>query len=202
MTTHGKFVRNRDIRLTDMATLAAAVINYVGQVPEGVPVAAKELLHLGARAAVDCNLSRLVRAGRGLYVRPVAGRFGVRPPESTKVVQALAEQRGERIVPHGAAAANELGLTTQVPVREVYLTSGPTRKLKLGQQVIELRHAPAWQLVLPGRPAGAAIRALACGCGRSKPVASSKCFARNFRILKERPSRMSAGYCRPGWRSR
>jgi hypothetical protein len=76
-------------------------------------------------------------------------------------VQAIVEQRGEQAVPHGAAAANELGLTTQVPVREVYLTSGPTRKLKLGNQVVELRHAPDWQLTLPGRPGGALIRALA-----------------------------------------
>jgi hypothetical protein len=76
-------------------------------------------------------------------------------------VQAIAEQRGEPVVPSGAAAANKLGLTTQVPVREVYLTSGPTKKLQLGNQVVELRHAPAWQLVLPGRPAGDLIRALA-----------------------------------------
>ena len=40
--------------------------------PEGTPVAAKELLHLGSRAAVDQALSRLVRrgslmrAGRGI----------------------------------------------------------------------------------------------------------------------------------------
>ena len=76
-------------------------------------------------------------------------------------MQAIVEQRGESVVPHGAAAANELGLTTQVPVREVYLTSGPTRTLTLGNQLVELRHAPAWQLALPGRKAGALIRALA-----------------------------------------
>ncbi len=92
---------------------------------------------------------------------PVEGRFGARPPESAKVLRAIVEQNGENVVPHGAAAANELGLTTQVPVREVYLTSGPTRNLRLGKQVVELRHAPAWQLALPGRPAGSAIRALA-----------------------------------------
>ena len=142
-------------------------MSQVGQEPEGVPVAAKELLHLGTRAAVDQTLSRLVRRGslirvsRGLYVRPIEGRFGVRPPEPARVVQAIVEQHGENVVPQGAAAANELGLTTQVPVREVYLTSGPTRRLKLGKQVVELRHAPAWQLALPGRPAGALIRALA-----------------------------------------
>jgi hypothetical protein len=150
-----------------MEALTTAVINQIGKAPEGVPVAAKELLHFGSRAAVDQTLSRLVRrgslirVGRGLYVRPVEGRFGVRPPEPATVVQAIVEQRGEIVVPHGAAAANELGLTTQVPVREVYLTSGPTRKLKLGNQIVELRHAPAWQLALPGRKAGALIRALA-----------------------------------------
>lgn len=150
-----------------METLAAAVMRHLGNAPEGVPVAAKELLHLGTRAAVDQALSRLarhgrlIRAGRGLYVRPVEGRFGIRPPEPATVVRAIVQQRGENMVPHGAAAANELGLTTQVPVREVYLTSGPTRKLKLGNQVVELRHAPAWQLALPGRKAGALIRALA-----------------------------------------
>lgn len=150
-----------------MKSLVTAVINHVGQAPEGVPVSAKELLHLGTRAAVDQTLSRLVRRGslirvsRGLYVRPVEGRFGVRPPDPATVVQALVNQLGESVVPHGAAAANLLGLTTQVPVREVYLTSGPTRKLRLGNQVLELRHAPAWQLALPGRKAGALVRALA-----------------------------------------
>ena len=162
-----RIVRNCAILLTVMEILASKLLTHIGRLAEGTPVAAKELLHLGNRAAVDQALSRLVRrgslmrAGRGLYVRPVESRFGVRPPETAKVVQALAEHRGESVVPHGAAAANEFGLTTQVPVREVYLTSGPTRKFVLGKQVIELRHVPAWQLVMPGRPAGAAIRALA-----------------------------------------
>ncbi len=46
-------------------------------------------------------------------------------------------------------------------MRAVYLTSGPSRRLKLGEQTIELRHAPGWQLAMAGRPAGEAIRALA-----------------------------------------
>jgi hypothetical protein len=61
---------------------------------------------------------------------------------------------GETIVSNGAAAANALGLTTQVPVRSVYLTSGRSRKMHLGKQVVELRHAPRWQLALANRPAG------------------------------------------------
>jgi hypothetical protein len=149
------------------STLAEKVLKHATGLPEGTPLAAKELLHFGNRAAVDQVLSRLtrrgrlLRAGRGIYVLPVEGRFGTRPPATAKVVEGLAAQRGETIALHGAAAANKLGLTTQVPVREVYLTSGRSRRLKLGAQGIEFRHVPFWQLVLPGRPAGDAVRAIA-----------------------------------------
>lgn len=150
-----------------MQTLAKQVLEHASRLPEGVPLAAKELLHLGSRAAVDQVLSRLagrgtlLRAGRGIYVLPVESRFGTRAPTTIKMVEGLATQRGETIVPHGAAAANALGLTTQVPMRAVYLTSGRSRQLKLGAQMIEFRHAPIWQLIFPGRAAGDVIRALA-----------------------------------------
>jgi Family of unknown function (DUF6088) len=148
-------------------TLAKNVLEHAAGFPEGTPFAAKELLHLGRRAAVDQVLSRLVqrgallRAGRGIYVRPVESRFGTRAPSAIKMVEGLAAQRGEIVVAHGAAAANALGLTTQVPMRAVYLTSGPDRRLKLGAQTVELRHAPKWQLLFPGQVAGEVVRALA-----------------------------------------
>ena len=150
-----------------MQTIAKQVLEHASRLPEGVPLAAKELLHLGSRAAVDQVLSRLVgrgtllRAGRGIYVFPVESRFGTRAPTTMKMVEGLATQRGETIVPHGAAAANALGLTTQVPMRAVYLTSGRSRQLKLGAQMVEFRHAPIWQLIFPGRAAGDVVRALA-----------------------------------------
>lgn len=150
-----------------MQTLAKQILEHASRLPEGTPLAAKELLHLGSRAAVDQVLSRLVgrstllRAGRGIYVLPIESRFGTRAPTTIKMVEGLATQRGETIVPHGAAAANALGLTTQVPMRAVYLTSGRSRQLKLGAQMVELRHAPIWQLIFPGRAAGDVVRALA-----------------------------------------
>jgi len=148
-------------------TLAKQVLEHATGLPEGTPLVAKELLHLGSRSAVDQVLSRLVkrgtllRAGRGTYVLPVESRFGSRAPSASKMVEGLANQRGETIVPHGAAAANALGLTTQVPMRAVYLTSGRSRRLKLGAQMVELRHAPIWQLIFPKRAAGDVVRALA-----------------------------------------
>src|SRR5574337_480786 len=145
-------------RRAAMQRLTEQILAYAEGLPEGTPVAAKSLLHLGNRAAVDQTLSRLaergrlIRAGRGVYLHPVTGRFGTRSPSIEQAVEALATQRGEIIVPNGAAAANALGLTTQVPVRSVYLTSGRSRTMSLGKQIVELRHAPRWQLTLASRP--------------------------------------------------
>ena len=150
-----------------MRRLTEQILSYAAGLPEGAPISAKGLLHLGNRAAVDQALSRLVqrgqlmRAGRGVYLRPISSRFGIRSPSVEQAVEALASQHGEVIVPSGAAAANTLGFTTQVPVRSVYLTSGRSRTMSLGKQVVELRHAPRWQLSLANRPAGEAVRALA-----------------------------------------
>ncbi len=150
-----------------MKTLSTRILEEVAALPEASPIYAKGLLHLGSRAAVDQALSRLVRrgqilrAGRGLYLRPIETRFGPRTPSVEVVLSALQVETGKTITPSGAAAANKLGLTTQVPVRTIYLTSGPSRRLRFGAQTVELQHAPQWQLTLPGRPAGEVIRALA-----------------------------------------
>jgi hypothetical protein len=82
----------------------------------------------------------------------VAGQGGQR---------ALASATGETIASHGAVAANVLGLTTQTPLRTIYLTSGRSRTVKVGSQMVELRHAPEWELLLPGHAAGDALRAIA-----------------------------------------
>ena len=102
-----------------------------------------------------------MRVCQGVYVRPIQTRFGSRPPAIESVLASLSGLWGETIVPCGGMAANAIGLTTQVPVRQGYLTSGPNRHLKFGELAVELRHAPRWQLTAPHRPAGDAVRALA-----------------------------------------
>ena len=127
----------------------------------------KSLLHLGKRGAVNQALSRLARSGRlmricqGVYMRPIQTRFGRCAPSIHKSLRALSELWGETIVPNGGGAANWLGLTTQNPIRSVYLTSGRNRRLYFGKHPVDLRHAPRWQLAAPHRKAGVVIRALA-----------------------------------------
>ena len=150
-----------------MNTLPETILFHARSLPEGGVLSPKEFLHLGSRAAVDQAFSRLAKEGkllrvaRGTYVAPVYSRFGKRAPAAGRVVKAVAAQSGEIVVPHGASAANALGLTRQVPTREVYLTSGRTRKLKLGRSEVLLKHAPRWMLALGTGQAGSAVRALA-----------------------------------------
>ena len=150
-----------------MPGLPKRIMAYAEALPEATPLCPGALLHLGKRAAIDQALSRLARSGKlmricqGVYMRPVETRFGVRGPSITKALAELSKLWGETIVPCGGAAANCLGLTTQNPVRRVYLTSGPSRWLHFGAHTVELRHAPRWQLAAPHRKAGSVIRALA-----------------------------------------
>ena len=186
-----------------MQKLSKAILHHARNQAEGVPVSAKGLLHLGSRAAVDQTLSRLarcgdlLRVGRGLYVLPVKYRFGSRAPSVLKTVEALAAQRGERIASSSAMAANAFGLTTQVPVKPVFLTSGRSRKLKLGHQEVELRHAPPWQLVLGGRKAGDAVRALAW-LGPEKAGTALEKIGQSLSV-EERGELVGVSVQMPGW---
>lgn len=149
-----------------MSQLAQSVLSAAQSLPEGGLLSPKEFLHLGSRAAIDQTLTRLtkegllLRIGRGIYALPVQGRFGARPPSTESVVEAIEAISGELVVASGAAEANALGLTTQVPTREVYLTTGPKRRLHLGNREIELKRGTRWQMFMGKRPAGKAIRAL------------------------------------------
>lgn len=150
-----------------MASLNEQILQHASSSPEGTVLFSKGLLHMGNRAAVDQSLSRLaskgqlMRIGRGAYVSPVKTRFGDRAPDIDKSLESLSRQSGETIVPSGGVAAFALGVTTQVLVRPVYLTSGSGRNLQFGNVTVELRHAPLWQLVHPNKMSGNIIRALA-----------------------------------------
>ena len=151
-----------------VTALSAQILKAAGRRPEGSLLAAKDFLALGKRDAVDQALRRLVSRGelvkitRGRYALPVRSRFGTRPPAPELVMARLQEEQGEQLVSSGAAAANALGLTTQMPVQQTFLIRTRSRKRYcFGRQEVVLRQAPRWQFLLADRPAGQAIRALA-----------------------------------------
>lgn len=150
-----------------MNSLSNDIMQHAEAQPESTPLCPDNLRHLGSAHEVAQALEHLATADRLLhvcqdvYMRPIDTRFGRCAPRVGKAIQALSALWGQTIVRCGGSAANCLGLTTQNPLREVFLTSGPSRQLHFGAYVVELHVAPAWQLVAPRRKAGDVIRALA-----------------------------------------
>lgn len=143
------------------------VQQYVQKTPRGKPFTATALMRFGARAAVDKALSRLAHAGvivrltRGIYVRPEKNRFvGQVLPEPFKVAEAIAKRTNEQIQVSGAEAARQLGLSTQVPAKPLFLTTGQSRRFSLGDLEVTLKHVSRKKIPMSESKAGLAIIAL------------------------------------------
>jgi predicted transcriptional regulator of viral defense system len=135
--------------------------------PNGEPFTPSAFMGCGPRASIDQALTRLTKAGliervsRGIYVRPEVSRFvGRVMPEPMQVAQTLAKSSGSLVQVHGAEAALRLELTTQVPTQPIYITSGRSRRVQVGQMEIRLQHVSRRKLALAGRPAGLALSAM------------------------------------------
>ncbi len=127
----------------------------------------KDFLDLGSRDAVDKALSRLAqqddirRLARGLYDYPkMHPTFGPLTPSLDDIAKVLADSLGTDLQVSGAQAANILGLSTQVPAQNVYLTNGPTRQVNIGKQKLILKHAGTKVMAGSGKLAGAILQAI------------------------------------------
>ncbi len=148
-------------------TTAEAIRTQIGNIPVGEPFTSTQFRRLGRGAAVDQSLARLVKQGlivriaRGVFVQPKKSKYvGPVMPEPVKVAQAVASAHGETIQVHGAEAARLFGLTTQMPMQSVFYTSGPGRKMKIGNLQLVFKHAAPRKLILAGQPSGLALTAL------------------------------------------
>lgn len=81
----------------------------------------------------------LVKLAQGVYAKPRKSRFGLVLPSVDKIVQAIAARDNAEVLPSGMTALNVLGLSTQVPMKYSYLTTGSERTIKLENQEIRLK---------------------------------------------------------------
>lgn len=127
----------------------------------------KGFLDLGGRDAVDKALSRLVqqnkirRLTRGMYDYPKQHPvLGLLTPSPDDIAALRALQMGDTLQVTGAKAANLLGISTQVPAQNIYLTSGPARRIQVGKQQLLLRHAGTKVMAGAGQWAGVTLQAI------------------------------------------
>jgi len=122
---------------------------------------------LGSRDAVASSLKRHKQSGlirqlaRGLYDYPrTDDQLGVLMPSTDDIAKALAGRDAIRLQPSGAYAANLLGLSTQVPMRVVYLTDGRSRTVQIGNQQIILKNTTPKNMATAGKISGLVIQAM------------------------------------------
>lgn len=102
-----------------------------------------DLLEIGSPEAIHTTFSRLVgtkqliRLAKGIYLKPkMDPELGPLKPSLEDLARTVAERDKVVIRPTGAYALNRLGLSTQVPTRVVFLTSGNPKNINVGNSTL------------------------------------------------------------------
>lgn len=102
----------------------------------------------------------ITRIAKGVYVKVKKTRFGVVYPSAFELVTEIAKRDKAKIFPTGDTAANRLGFSTQVPMNASFLTSGSSRKLKLGNRTVTLTHGSPKKFAYKGKLMPELVQAL------------------------------------------
>lgn len=80
------------------------------------------------------------RLAHGIYIKPKKDSLlGTLYPNIEEIAREIAKRDKARIAPTGVMALYLLGLTTQVPLKAVYLTDGSQREVKIGNRAIKFK---------------------------------------------------------------
>jgi hypothetical protein len=125
----------------------------------GALLFANDFMQYGTGFAVRHTLSRLckdgliVRLTAGIYLYPKENKhIGILYPSIEEIAKAIAKQEKARLIPTGDYALNALGLSTQVPMRVVFLTDGTPRMINIeGKASIRFKKTIPKYLSLKGK---------------------------------------------------
>ena len=128
----------------------------------------RDLANIGSRSAIGLALYRLEqkkkirRAMRGIFYYPKIGKLlGYELlPEIDQIAQALARKFGWHLQPGSATALNYIGLSTQVPARTLYLSTGPSRIYHLPTTTLIFQHSALKETNFKHPESGLIIQAL------------------------------------------
>lgn len=133
----------------------------------GVLLFADDFIEYGSSDAIRQALVRLVskevirRVAQGIYVRPIISTYiGEVLPTAEEVAQGIAKRDKIKIIPTGTHALNKLGLSTQIPLKLVYLTDGSPREIQIGKRTIKLKKTTPKNLLAKGKISSLVIQAL------------------------------------------
>ncbi|WP_186971889.1 DUF6088 family protein [Bacteroides fragilis] len=92
----------------------------------------------------------LIRLAKGIYLYPVVTCYGIYYPSLDYIAKSIAKRDKAKVMPTGSAALNLLGISTQVPMNAVYLTTGSSRVIKIGKRKITFKRSAPKNLEYEG----------------------------------------------------
>lgn len=126
-----------------------------------------DFTELGNYEAVRKSLQRLTkddsikRIAKGIYFLPKKHKLlGIIYPHAEQIAKAIAKRDKARIIATGSTALNLLGLSTQIPMKVVFLTDGSARNIKVGNQTIQFKKTNPKNLSIEHRLSNLIIQAL------------------------------------------
>ncbi|MCX7774709.1 MAG: DUF6088 family protein [Spirochaetaceae bacterium] len=167
MLEKNAIISNMSFKDSGEKNLPQKILRRVWRRGRGSVFTADDFADLGERAFIDIALSRLAKQGkirriaRGLYDYPVVHpELGAMSPSLESIAKALAASEKIRLQPSGAYAANLLGLSEQVPMKIIFLTDGPSKKIKIDNRELIFKRTTPKNMAAAGRLGGIIIQAL------------------------------------------
>jgi hypothetical protein len=160
------FLRQKSTKYMDY-TIENKVFDRMKKAKRGVVFFTTDFASYGNSKTCNKALERLtkqgkiMRVGRGIYTIPRKSRFfGHVTPSIETIAQGIARRDKARIIPTGLFAENLLGLSTQVPMKVVYLTDGTPRKLMIDNMLLIFKKTTPKNLATYGKISTLVIQAL------------------------------------------
>jgi hypothetical protein len=147
--------------------IEAKVAAKLAALPKGSVLFVDDFLDYGSPESIKKALLRLkekgllVRLAHGIYLHPKTDKeLGILFPSTEEIAKAIARRDKSRIVPTGVQALNKLGLSTQIPMKVVFLTDGAARSIKVGKRTITFKKTSPKNLLPKGEISSLVIQAL------------------------------------------
>ena len=148
-------------------TIDGKILVKIKKAKRGTLFFSDNFASFGSAETVRRTLNRLVESGEidrvsaGIFVRPEIDKIiGKITPKIEDIADAIARRDKAKIVPTGDYALNKLGLSTQVPMKIVYLTDGSARNIKVGNYTISFIRTSPKNVAAIGKISRLAIQAL------------------------------------------
>jgi hypothetical protein len=150
-----------------MQSVENKIENTIKSKPKGYLIFPEDFVHKGSSESVRKALQNLKEKGviksvsQGIYVRPKTNEFiGEIMPTAEEIAMAIAKRDKIRLMPTGAYALHALGLSTQIPLKLVFLTDGAARTINVGKRTIKLKKTTPKNLLAKGKISALVIQAL------------------------------------------